>query len=123
MSQYAVFGEQHSGVVRIVAHQCGWLGCRVGEAANPRAKWCAEIRFCNQGDSESNGELLDALERDLTLTVAPKRRARRVFDDDEEPARVADLSPRAPHSAKRSRSFIMRCTVACPHARIPKMKH
>ena len=32
--QFAFHSEQH-GCVRIVAHQCGWLGCRVGEASNP----------------------------------------------------------------------------------------
>ena len=32
--QFAFHSEQH-GCVRIVAHQCGWLGCRVGEVANP----------------------------------------------------------------------------------------
>ena len=31
----AVHNEQHGGVVRIVAHQCGWLSCRVGEATKP----------------------------------------------------------------------------------------
>ena len=32
--QFAFHSEQH-GCVRIVAHQCGWLGCRLGKAANP----------------------------------------------------------------------------------------
>ena len=32
---FAFHSEQH-GCVRIVAHQCGWLGCRVGEAARSR---------------------------------------------------------------------------------------
>ena len=49
--------------------------------------------FTTQGDNQPDGELLDALERDLTPMVAPKWRARRVVDD-EESARVADLSPR-----------------------------
>ena len=62
MSQFAVYCEQHGGVVRIVAHQCGWLGCRVGEASNP-----------------GPGRLTRPMEgRD----VRP-RRSRRVQDDEE----------------------------------------
>ena len=34
VSQFAVHSGQH-GCVRIVAHQCGWKGCRVGEATSP----------------------------------------------------------------------------------------
>ena len=91
--------QQHGGVVRIVAHQCGWLGCRVREATNPgpSQRRCRRpvagrdvaprLNVATQVDSSDDSrpgsdELLDALERDLTV-VAPKRRARRVFNDGE----------------------------------------
>ena len=52
---------------------CGWLGSRVGEAANPGASGVApRSDFASQGGSDSHfpeqvgGELLDAL--DLTVT-------------------------------------------------------
>ena len=35
MPKFAFHSEQH-GCVSIVAHQCGWQGCRVGEAARGR---------------------------------------------------------------------------------------
>ena len=65
-----VVSGDHNGVVRIVAHECGWLGCRVGETANPGPR--GVLRFTTQGDNQPGGELLDALERDLTPMVAPK---------------------------------------------------
>ena len=37
-----------------------------------------------EGPGQVSGELLDALERDLNVVVAPKRRVRRVFNDDDE---------------------------------------
>ena len=99
MSQFAVHSQQHGGVVRIVAHQCGWLGCCVGEATNPgpSQRRCRRpvagrdprLNVATQVDSSDDSrqlsdELLDALERDLPA-VAPKRRARRVFNDGEAP--------------------------------------
>ena len=82
----------------------------MGEVANPGPR--GVLRFATQGDNQPDGELLDALERDLTPMVAPKRRAKRVVDE-EEPARVADSSPRALH-------FTMRVV---GHAQIPTTNH
>ena len=57
VSQFAVHIGQH-GRVRIVAHQCGWKGCRVGEACNPGPSQSQEL---------VSDELLDALERCLVV--------------------------------------------------------
>ena len=51
--------EQH-GCVRIVAHQCGWLGCRVGEAAAPgpksRRRRMRALPWSWDSDTESDDE-------------------------------------------------------------------
>ena len=64
VSQFAVHSGQH-GCVRIVAHQCGWKGCRVGEATNAGP---SQSDFATQMDGGSDdqehvsGGLLDALD-------------------------------------------------------------
>ena len=59
MSHFAIHSEQH-GCVRIVAHQCGWLGCRVGEAANPgpasRRRRSRALQWSWDSDTESDDE-------------------------------------------------------------------
>ena len=75
VSQFAVHSGQH-GCVRIVTHQCGWKGCRVGEAINSGPR---------QSQEHVSDELLDALERDPVVG--------REFDVEE-----ADFRARDSHS-------------------------
>ena len=75
--QFAFHSEQH-GCVRIVAHQCGWLGCRVGEAANPgptsRRRRMRALPWSWDSDTESDDEGRNVV-----------RRLESHVDSDEEP--------------------------------------
>ena len=75
--QFAFHCEQH-GCVRIVAHQCGWLGFRVGEAANPgpasRRRRMRALPWSWDSDTESDDEGRNVV-----------RRLESHVDSDEEP--------------------------------------
>ena len=55
-----------------------------GRDVAPGLDSTTQVNSDSEGTGQVSGELLDALERDLNVVVAPKRRVRRVFNDDDE---------------------------------------
>ena len=59
-------------------------GGLAGRDVAPRLDSTIQVNSDSEGPGQVSGELLDALERDHNVVVAPKRRVRRVFNDDDE---------------------------------------
>ena len=96
-----------ASAVRVVAHRCGFRGCRVGEAVHPGPmsrqrrrlpalpwSWDSDseletdprpirdgvVRTQVDSCSDVPSDLLDAMERDLTMEI-PRRRVERAFNN------------------------------------------
>ena len=65
-------------------HAFSWSQRRSRRPVAGRDVAPTQVNSDSEGPGQVSGELLDALERDLTVVVAPKRRVRRVFNDDDE---------------------------------------